>query len=379
MPEVSENANIPTRKYEPTRNASNSVEIHMETSSHFTSTSQRNKLLTDITSGIMDTHIWNTAIGEKMKRLGSRIAVIDGLSPRTENKEWIWLSLPGNPSKISQTNEMFVVAGDTQDYKDLIDDLMKDSPNVQANEKSQELLGHYIAETDSIGQKLQAPNKIAMGLAVITMLGSAVETYRLRSKFTRRNVLELFAKESAAAAISIMTLKYLPKESVPVKLNDTIYDTIKRYLTNERTSTISLDGRTALFIQKSMDAAEYLHEQHVTVVAGNNHVHNKDNLLNNPDNRFQAIQAYARLLMNIIQDVGHKSGMLAEDVIREQQAVLDYLPKMKIFSVKGIKDSLKSKEVDSVLDKAITVKENNLESEFIRNALKDVIPGVPGK
>ncbi len=172
--------------------------------------------------------------------------------------------------------------------------------------------------------------------------------------YTRRSLLKLGVFGAGMAATGALLGRYGPSVSVPKALNDSVLNTIIRIAKREKSDQASIDGRTALLIEKGITAALYLRESDVTVVAGTAHTHNQDSLLTSPQARADAIGKYATLLLKIVDGASDKAGFDEETKLRASGILLDNVMYGQILRVANPPTSKVSPDkVDETLDNAI--------------------------
>lgn len=380
---------------------------HLVTGGHMDSLGEVNGLENKINQGDLSVHVWDKDIAGRLKASNPQpiILSIDGLSPQPPGntrerdydagqKRHLWKVLPARPSEINASNEVYVVAGDLVGTNDeaLKKLFAKASASPSAGKSGHDELTKERVEISSVAQSTLpdlitfVPSAAAVIVAMTTAVALADKKYTQThgestdaKSYTRRSVLKLLGF-TAGTVVSVGLLgKYGPHMTIPKALNDNIIDTVVRIAKREEADQRSLDGRTALLIEKGITAAQYLKEADVTVVAGSAHDHNKDNLLNSPQARAGAIAEYAKVLLEIVDKASDKAGLSAENKLSARGILLDNLTYGQILKVSdtGL-THVTPGEVDQTLDRSIKFQSDfMLISKDVNDALDGLRQGAP--
>jgi len=404
---MAEGSELSIPKYTPEQ-AQKAVRPHLVTGAHNTDLGTARVISNRIDSGDLRANAWEAT--DVSKRLRSSfpqpsVLALDGLRPLQlkkpnerdydfDQKKSIWKIMPGRPQGVNASGEVFLVAGDIVDYsyQEVLQPfyaqkaVTPDGRKSALNEINKERLDLYSASSTTLPDMYAALPTVAIALAAIT---SAVNygdkriekrnPSRNAKMYSRRKFLELGAVAGGAAATGFLINRFLPKQTVPVKMGDDLVDTILRIIKREDSNTASVDGRTALMIEKGILGAQYLDKSDVTVVAGDAHSHKGDDFLANPGARAAAVSEYTKILLKIVNEASDKAGFSNDLRLSAKGILLDNILYGQIIrAVDPGYIQVAPNEVSTTLDKSIQFQSDfMLGNSAVANAVEEFRQGAP--
>lgn len=357
--------------------------------------------------GDLTAHQWDSKVPKELKTLSPQptVLAIDGMAPEHPGQQGVrdydagqklvlWQLMPGAPSEINSSGDVFYVAGDVArgSYGNALEPLFtQNASSSDAQNKAIQTLKESYPDLFATSS-LVLPDfykVLPSSLAVFAALKAAVELGDKQytkahpevseaKKFGRRSVLQLGAGLGILAT-GFALAKYGPWINVPKPSGDNFLDTVMRIVKRENADQKSIDGRTALMIEKGIVAAESLGQKDVTVVAGDAHEHNKDNLLANPQARADAVVAYAKILLKIVDQASNEAGFNADLKLTAKGMLLDNLLYGQILKAKdtGL-THVPATEVNQVLDRTIAFQSDfMLGGSVVSDAVDNLRQGAP--
>lgn len=328
-PESSIQRQTPEQQQKPVR-------AHLVTGNHLSDEGDIRTMNNRLDSGDLRANMWQaTDVSKQLKSSFPQptLLVVDGMQPVHPNKaderdydfvqkKDVWRKLPGRPSEINSSGQIVIVAGDiiSQAYQEVLQPFYtKNATSPEGQKDALAVINQNRPSLDSVASTTLPDIYTALpaGLAVFTAMVAAVNygdkvlerkaPARDARTFSRRKLLEFGVVAGGSATIALLMNKY-GQRTVPKEIGDNVLDTIARAARRESSSMASVDGRTALMIEKGLAAAARLDEAEATVVAGDAHSHNKESLLAKPEARAQAVSDYAKILIKITDEASDKAG-----------------------------------------------------------------------
>jgi hypothetical protein len=342
-----------------------SPDVYFEAGIHPLSESSATKSMNQTLKGNESVHVWNEAVRKRIGSYSPDIIAIDSLLPvgidqtggmNFYNKALVWNFMPGRPSELNGTDEIFVIAGDnTYNFpnpNDTTDSALRFGGSVG-----------YVAMAYSLGiaidkhvpgrkqkpliQKQQPKKseiydwKIEDGFTESTEPydWATQETLKTEALTSRRKFFRLGLGALTIAAVeSTWIAAYSPWRTIEkyAEEADTAVESVslQRVVDPDHLEEY-LTGRTALLIAKTNDAINMMNSKannRGSVVMGSEHSYQANDLLRDPEMRYAYMRRHTELMLEYAKK--SKAGFDGHwTSLQRQQWVMKNETSMQIFRV----------------------------------------------
>lgn len=387
-----------------------SVSVNFEPGIHPFLKSQEDAVEQNFLKGDLNAHFWNPEVAQRIKRnsyFKPLFLAIDSVAPVPEalrsskdylqyqEDAWDWAFLPARPNELNVKGEVYLIKADIGPNSPFAkyDKYQDPIPGVDLGGQEGEAAVDNMA-TSLVGQDLLFVGAIMAAMKVAPRLlrresenpiGDNIARL-LQKPFSRRSVLAGTAKLAfATAAISL--LRFSPNFFAPLASTEQaaqFWQSANQILNGGLARSSWLDGRTALLMAKSEDAAKLVSPEirngaDYSVVMGVYHGLDQD-VLHNESARKEAIRNLAQETL----DMGRKLyssyfGITAEQVPSEAlNGLLDYLAQIDIVRIKDpggpdIQPDFYAKHMAQLKDCVFPVVLSGKSSQ-VEEAIKDLRP-----
>lgn len=294
--------------------------IHFEPGMHSWFDFQYEDTLRKLLNGDLNAHDWNPQVAERIHQYSPHLIGLDSasayLDQGTKTLRWTWL--PGSPRELCGRDSIFIASGDLLHWQ-LSDPNAKSDPMLDdLNKIGWDNVGSY------------ARGVAIEGTATITAtILASVLLFRRPKEISRRRFLGLSLGliTSVGLALNMGRLTPVLQSYSTSPDQEGMWQFITESTRPLSTKSNWLDGRTALLITKTREAANILElpmGADLSVVMGFPHAYEAGALLRNKQARMAVINKYAQELFQDIFPITQKLNY-GEDTEEYKQSVRNIL------------------------------------------------------
>ena len=367
-------------------------DIHFEPGIHPIFDFQNDALYSGYDSG-ENVHVWNTEVGERISQYKPDSLTIDGVSPflishESRNSEeykntidvhkgYIWRSLPDRVLRLNPYGSIFVIAGDIEDPT------IRYFLNGKLNSPYDGYNKQYSEDIPMTGlpQLAEGYPKYVLAYLIGTKILEELNIVN-KTPFTRRKFLSLVSKAAGLAATASLANKFFPSISPDYNL-DKILRAVNQSSTHffQDNGTQIVDGRSALLIEKEIDANKYLKSLDLipddaqgSVVMGADHDKHSFEYLNNSGSRQQAISRLAEIMVQITRRAAEELGLTQDQTNGAINSTLDSLSAIQIWRATDSGEDFPIPDIRAYVSKNIELAFPDVKSDGIEKAISHLRP-----
>lgn len=334
-------------------------------------------------------HIWNTKLLTRISRYQPRLLTIDSLVPaigdlnrfgQQDNPEekLLWLLLPGKPSEINNSGELFVIKGDFGYFGDFLASFPNSDMQGALNKRHNQ---------ENIASSLKMRGEFFVPSAIYTlyfclkqakdMRGQPLTLEDMKKSLFQPITRRQFLKNSGIIGTAlILAASGYGRLSIPYNMGESINESDKELMLKlveaARPRIFKLDQvdfRTAILIEKTQDAIDQLKLERPTpasIILGASHGYEARSLMESYENRRETIKSYTRHLMDILDLVSKDFPNVDKDKAR--RSLLDHISAFDVASITDPGDPPYSPSLPDVVARNVKPL-GSFSSQRVRSAL----------
>jgi hypothetical protein len=346
---------------QPVEQSRDDLTVYFEPGMHPLFTSTVTAQTAQVQQGDFNVHAWNSAVRERMRTYKPGLLAIDSLDPLdvgahgdldTQSKAQVWYAMPGTPSQINGTDEVLVVAGDNT-YNTPHGNSLEDMALRYANMAMWGVVGAAgTALISSLMRKGSRPQHGDPDSSAVQEDGSSVvDMTRRRFLFSSLGAALVFGQHSIAPFSP-----WRSPEPIAAKVDDVAETMSLEHIVDPDHQYEYLVGRTALLIAKIHDAAAVSGvakpETVGSVVMGDSHMFESNDLLSDPSLRAKSIRAHTVAMLEAARG-DHTTFQGQWSTQQKQQWVIGRESTLQLLLVKEPDDARLQQDPVAELDRTV--------------------------